>query len=139
MGRPSLPTGFLPAPFTFMKKIIIVDDEAGLTRLLKLNLEKTGRYTVRAINDSTKALEAMRVFEPDLALLDIVMPDLDGGDLVAQMKEDAKLKKVPVIMLTALVAPRETGGKPAERGDLTMLAKPVSLPNLLAAIEEKIG
>lgn len=122
-----------------MKKIIIVDDEAGLTRLLKLNLEKTGKYTVRTINDSTQALEAMRVFQPDLALLDIVMPDLDGGDLVAKMKEDPALKNVPVLMLTALIAPRETGGQPTERGDLTMIAKPVSLPNLLKAIEEKLG
>jgi CheY-like chemotaxis protein len=122
-----------------MKKILIVDDEAGFTRLLKLNLEKTGDYTVRVINDSTQAVEAMRTFAPDLALLDIVMPDLDGGDLVAQMKLDPVLKKIPVLMLTALVAQRETGGKPTERGDLTMIAKPVSMPTLLAAIEEKLG
>ena len=122
-----------------MKKILIVDDEAGFTRLLKLNLEKTGKYTVRVINDSTQALEAMHTFAPDLALLDIVMPDLDGGDLVAQMKQEPALKKIPVLMLTALVARSETGGKPTERGDLTMIAKPVSLPTLLAAIEEKLG
>ena len=122
-----------------MKKILIVDDEVGLTRLLKLNLEKSGRYTVRVINDSTKAIEAMLVFKPDLALLDIVMPDLDGGDLVAQMKEDPALSEIPVLMLTALVAPGETGGKAAERGDLTMVAKPVSLEVLVKAIEAKLG
>jgi len=116
-----------------------VDDEVGFTRLVKLNLEKTGKYTVRVINDSTQALEAMHTFAPDLALLDIVMPDLDGGDLVAQMKQDPVLKKTPVLMLTALVAQRETGGKPTERGDLTMIAKPVSMPTLIAAIEEKLG
>jgi DNA-binding response OmpR family regulator len=121
-----------------MKKILIVDDEAGFTRLLKLNLEKTGKYAVRVINDSTQALDAMHTFGPDLALLDIVMPDLDGGDLVAQMKQDPTLKNVPVLMLTALVAQRETGGKPTERGDLTMIAKPVSMPTLLAAIEERL-
>lgn len=122
-----------------MKKILIVDDEAGFTRLLKLNLEKTGKYTVRVVNDSTQALEAMHTFVPDLALLDIVMPDLDGGDLVAQMKLDPALKKIPVLMLTALVAQSETGGKPTERGDLTMIAKPVSMPTLLAAIQKKLG
>lgn len=122
-----------------MKKILIVDDEAGFTRLLKLNLEKTGKYAVRVINDSTQALEAMHTFAPDLALLDIVMPDLDGGDLVAQMKKDPALKKIPVLMLTALVAQSETGGKPTERGDLTMIAKPVSLPTLLSAIQDKLG
>ncbi len=123
-----------------MKKILIVDDEAGLTRLLKLNLEKTGRFSVRVVNDSTQAIEAMRVFKPDLALLDIVMPDLDGGDLVAQMKNDAELQDIPVLMLTALVSPSETGGKPTtKRGNLTMIAKPVSMPTLLSAIEQKLG
>jgi CheY-like chemotaxis protein len=122
-----------------MKKILIVDDEVGFTRLLKLNLEKSGRYTVRVVNDSTRAIEAMRVFKPDLALLDIVMPDLDGGDLVARMKEDPALSRVPVLMLTALVAPSETGGHAAERGDLTMVAKPVSLEALVEAIESKLA
>ena len=56
-----------------------------------------------------------------------------------QMKEDPALSQIPVLMLTALVAPSETGGKPTERGDLTMVAKPVSLDALVKAIEAKLG
>jgi len=123
-----------------MKKILVVDDEAGFTRMVKLNLEKTGRFAVRIVNDSMQAIETMRVFKPDLALLDIVMPDLDGGDLVAQMKADFELREIPILMLTALVSPSETGGQPTtKRGDLTMIAKPVSLPDLLKAIEQKLN
>jgi CheY-like chemotaxis protein len=123
-----------------MKKILVVDDEAGYTRLLKLNLEKTGRYSVRVINDSTQAIEAMRSFQPDLALLDIVMPDLDGGDLVAKMKTDPLLAQIPVLMLTALVSPNETGDSGVKKsGGLTMLAKPVTLENLVLAIERKLS
>jgi two-component system sensor histidine kinase/response regulator len=123
-----------------MKKILVVDDEAGYTRLLKLNLEKTGRYTVRVVNDSTQAIETMRSFQPDLALLDIVMPDLDGGDLVAKMKSDPLLAQIPVLMLTALVAPNETSDSGVKKsGGLTMLAKPVTLENLVLAIERKLS
>jgi CheY-like chemotaxis protein len=123
-----------------MKKILVVDDEAGFTRILKLNLERTGRFNVRIVNDSTLALEALRVFKPDLALLDIVMPDLDGGDLVAQMKADAQLSRIPILVLTALVAPSELSpGAVAQSADLTMIAKPVNMQTLLRAIEEKVG
>jgi two-component system, OmpR family, response regulator len=123
-----------------MKKILVVDDEAGFTRLLKLNLERTGRFKVRIVNDSTQAIEALRVFKPDLALLDIVMPDVDGGDLVAQMKADAQLNRIPILMLTALVSPSELSpGAVAQSGDLTMIAKPVNMETLLRAIEEKFA
>jgi CheY-like chemotaxis protein len=123
-----------------MKKILVVDDEVGFTRLLQMNLEKTGHYSVRVVNDSTKALEAARLFHPDLALLDIVMPGLDGGDLVAQMKQDPVLAKIPVIMLTALVGQHEASDDAVvQSGNLIMLGKPVRLNVLLQAIEEQLA
>ncbi len=123
-----------------MKKILIVDDEVGFTRLLQMNLEKTGHYQVRVVNDSTKALEAARAFHPDLALLDIVMPGLDGGDLVALMKQEPALARMPVIMLTALVGNHEaSAGAVVQSGDLIMLGKPVRLGVLIQAIEEQLA
>jgi CheY-like chemotaxis protein len=123
-----------------MKKILVVDDEVGFTRLLQMNLEKTGNYSVRVVNDSTKALEAARIFHPDLALLDIVMPGMDGGDLVAQMKNDPALAKIPVIMLTALVGKNETSDDAVvQSGSLLMLGKPVRLNVLIQAIEEQLA
>jgi CheY-like chemotaxis protein len=123
-----------------MKKILVVDDEVGFTRLLQMNLEKTGHYTVRVVNDSTKAMEAARTFHPDLALLDIVMPGLDGGDLVAQMKLDPLLAKIPVIMLTALVGKNEASDDAVlQSGNLIMLGKPVRLNVLIQAIEEQLA
>jgi CheY-like chemotaxis protein len=123
-----------------MKKIIIVDDETGFTKLLKLNLERTGAFIVRVVNDATLAIEAMRQFAPDLALLDIVMPDMDGGDIVAQMKLDPVLAKIPVLMITALVGPKELSpGAVAQSGDLLMLGKPIRMETLLAAIQEQLG
>jgi two-component system, OmpR family, response regulator len=123
-----------------MKKILVVDDEIGFTRLLKLNLERTGRFTVRVVNESTHAVEAAREFHPDLALLDIVMPDLDGGELVHRFRADPQFAQMKILMLTALVAPSEIGPNAvAMSGDLLMVAKPVDLPTLLAAIDDQLG
>src|SRR5574341_977452 len=85
------------------KRILIVDDETTITRLLKLNLERTGAYVVREENLGSNAHLAAREFKPDLILLDIMMPDIDGGDVAAQLQEDPILKNTPVVFLTAAV------------------------------------
>ena len=70
------------------QRILVVDDEPSITRLLKLNLEQTGRYEVRVENLGARAYEAAQEFMPDLVLLDIMMPDMDGSDVAASLKED---------------------------------------------------
>ena len=62
------------------KRILVIDDEASFTRNLKLNLEETGEYEVREENKGTEGLTAAREFRPDLILLDVIMPDMAGGD-----------------------------------------------------------
>lgn len=119
---------------------MVVDDEAGFTKLLKMNLEKTGEYEVMTENQSTKALEVARKFMPDLVLLDIVMPDMDGGDVAAQFQDDPLLRRVPVIMLTALVAEGETStGSVAQSGTMSVLPKPVNMDVLITCLEDALG
>jgi len=121
-----------------MKKILIVDDESGFTRLIKLTLERTGEYLVREENDGTLAWEAAREFRPDLILLDIVMPKIDGGDVASQIKSDWTLKPIPIVFLTAIVSKRET--VPGELiGGFPFISKPVSLEALIQCIEENIA
>ena len=69
-----------------MTKILIIDDEVVFTDLMRMNLEKTGEFKVKVENESTLALRAAREFEPDVILLDIVMPGMDGGDLSARFR-----------------------------------------------------
>ena len=120
-----------------MKKILIVDDEAGFTRLIKLTLEKTGRYEVCEVNDGTKAWNKAREFRPDLILLDIVMPKIDGGDVAAQIQRDPLLDGVAIVFLTAIVSEKETvpGGL---IGGFPFISKPVSLDTLMRTIEENL-
>ena len=117
---------------------MIVDDEAGFTRLLKLTLEGTKRYLVKEENDGSQALATARQFRPDLVLLDIVMPKMDGGDVARQIAEDPILKTVKIIFLTAIVSQKEAGGIPGI-GGFPFMAKPVSLAALTAMIESTLG
>jgi CheY-like chemotaxis protein len=122
------------------RKILLVDDEAGFTQLLKMNLEKSGDYEVTIENDSTKAVATARTFMPDIVLLDVVMPGMDGGDVQAQFQSSPALRDVPVIMLTALVDSAElSDGAVAQSGSSIVLPKPVDLALLLKVIDEATG
>ena len=90
---------------------MVIDDEESVTRMVKLNLEKTGLYDVRAVNTATASLAVAREFKPDLIFLDVMMPDMDGGDVSAQIKADPRLKHVPIIFLTAIVSKSEAGSE----------------------------
>ncbi len=121
------------------KKILVVDDEVGLTHMMKRGLEATGDYLVMEENAGTRALAAAREFRPDLVILDVMMPDVDGGTVAAQLAEDKDLKHVPVIFLTAIVTKAETVPTGSPIGGHTFLAKPVSLKNLITCIKSHIG
>lgn len=125
-------------PDVAKKRILIVDDEVSFTRVVKLNLEKTGRFEVRAENKATYALAAAREFKPDLILLDVIMPSMDGGDVSNQFRHDRQLKDVPIIFLTATVSKREAGDDGLNSGGDLFLAKPVSVEALIHCINERV-
>jgi len=121
-----------------MKRILVVDDEPSVTRNLKLNLESSGGYDVFAENHATNALTAARIFRPDLILLDVIMPGMDGGDVVARLRADPLLRDTPVIFLTSLVSNEETDGHEIVSGGETFLAKPVDIGELKKTLEDHI-
>jgi len=121
------------------KRILIVDDEASITRLLRLNLEQTGRYEVREENLGAKVHDAAAEFRPDLILLDVMMPDMDGGDVAASLKEDPALRKIPVVFLTAAVKKEELGAPDGKIGGRTYIAKPLNVQGVISVIERTIG
>jgi two-component system, OmpR family, response regulator len=118
------------------QRILIVDDESGFTRLLKLTLERTGLYIVQEENDGTKAWLLAREFKPDIVFLDIMMPKIDGGDVAQQIRSDPMLAHVPIVFLTAIVSEKEGG---QEIGGFPFLAKPVSLEAIVNSIKEHLG
>lgn len=121
------------------RKILIIDDEASFTRMVKLNLEKTGSFEVRTENRATAAVSAAREFRPDLILLDVIMPSMDGGDVAAHIQNDRHLKGTPIIFLTATVSQGEAGSGGLNSGGALFLAKPVSAEHLVAKINEHLA
>jgi DNA-binding response OmpR family regulator len=93
-----------------MKKhrILLVDDDPGATHVLQIALVIRGGYEVLEVNDSSKAIDTARAFQPDLVVLDAMMPGVQGEDVGYQMAMDASLQRTPVIFLTSLVS-NETG------------------------------
>lgn len=116
------------------KRILIIDDEPAMTRMLRVNLEMTKRYQVREENQAMHALAAAREFNPDLILLDVIMPGVDGGELARRIKADAALKQVPVIFLTGTVTKKEAAEGAVTAG-YPLLPKPVSLKTLVETME----
>jgi|SRR5437016_2377867 len=121
------------------KKILVVDDEPSITRLLKLNLEKTGRYTVRAENLGAQCLPAAREFLPDLIILDVMMPDLDGGTVADQLKHEPLVRDIPVVFLTAGVKKEEVAARGGIIGGYPYIAKPLNVKGVIAVIEQQLG
>jgi len=127
-----------PAAPPEKKRILIIDDEASFARMVKLNLEKTGNFEVRMESMPATALATAREFKPDLILLDVIMPNMDGGDVSNQIKRDRSLRETPIIFLTATVSKREAGEGGFNSGGELFLAKPVSVEVLIHCINERI-
>ncbi|MCH8847064.1 MAG: response regulator [Proteobacteria bacterium] len=119
-------------------KILVVDDEERLTKMVKLNLEQTGDYEIRTENLATNALNAAREFKPDLIILDIMMPDISGDVIAQQLLDDEELNDIKIIFLTALVTKGEIKSKGSEIAGRTFLAKPVKIDELITCIEEQL-
>ena len=118
-------------------RILLIDDEPGFTRLLKLNLERRG-YEVMVENDGAHAQAAARAFLPDFIFLDVIMPDVDGGEAAAKIRSDPSLGHVPIVFLTAGVSKEKTRARGGVIGGETYLAKPASVEEVVRCIEKNL-
>ncbi len=114
-------------------KILVVDDEPHIRHILKFTLEKAG-YQVSVAEDGVQALEVMAAEKPNLVLLDVMMPKMDGYEVCRKMREDFALNQIPVIMLTAKGDLSEKV-KGLEGGANDYLVKPYSNDELLLRVK----
>ena len=113
-----------------MAHIVVLDDEHDLVEACQMILESSG-HRVEPLSVSKRALPVLRRVRPDLLLLDLVMPDVDGGEVLAALRGDEELCGTPVLMMSALIG----GAHRAEEiGADAFLAKPFSADQLLAAL-----
>jgi CheY-like chemotaxis protein len=115
------------------QRILIVDDESGLVRLMKLVLEKTDRYQVHGETDPTAALGAAMSFQPDLILLDLIMPGMDGRELAERFRATEGLQTKPIIFVSAIVSKRE--GIAARIAGFPAISKPIGMKELIELVD----
>ncbi len=131
---------FLPQAFDEAKekpRILVIDDNCDFTYSAKFGLERTGRYSVWEENEPHRAHQTAQRVLPDLVLLDIAMPETDGGEVAARIESDPILHRTPVVFLTALVTKAEARSGLRIQGH-PFLAKPISIPELIAGIERNL-
>jgi two-component system, OmpR family, response regulator len=132
-------TPFTPAlRDTNKPRILIVDDNPRFSHSARLILQESGQYVVCEENDAASAVETARSFRPDLILLDLVMPQLDGAEVAAQVESDWALHGVPIVFVTGLVTPDEARNGQRIDGH-RVVSKPVSSFDLLGAVEESLS
>ncbi len=119
------------------KKILVIDDEQSITRLLKFALEKTGFYEVLGENEGSKAIATIRAAHADLLILDVNMPEVNGAEIASVVQSDPALRSLPIIFLTGNVSDEEAeagmmiGGYPA-------MGKPINMERLLQRIAKSL-
>ena len=114
-------------------KILLVDDELAISAALMVRLQSLG-HDVASASSGLGALEAVSLERPDVILLDIRMPDIDGYEVCRRLKQDAALASIPVIFVSANVL--EPARKAAfEVGGAAFVPKPFEVRDVLAAIE----
>jgi two-component system alkaline phosphatase synthesis response regulator PhoP/two-component system response regulator VicR len=112
-----------------MPRVLVVDDEVNIVRLIQVNLERHG-YQVTTANNGVQALEKIREDRPDLLVSDVMMPEMDGFELLANVRRDPTLSDLPVIMLTAKAQDRDVM-EGYTRGADMYLTKPFNPAELL--------
>lgn len=115
------------------KKILVVDDEADVTELVAYHLRAKG-YQVETLNDPNASIGRARTFLPDLVILDIMMPDLNGVQICRMLRADPKLEKVPVVFLTAK-AEENDRIQGLETGADDYICKPFNLKELVLRVQ----
>lgn len=119
-------------------KILCIEDEAGMLDLLRLIIENAGYHFLGA-RDGVEGLELMRRERPDLVLLDLMLPDVDGAEVLLRKKRQPGIQSIPVIAVTALVSPFDQLMWRRRTEIKDYVTKPFRRTELLATIERVLA
>lgn len=117
-------------------RVLVVEDEEDLAAIVRVNLEIAG-YDVDVARDGVEGLEAIRRDTPDLVLLDVMMPRMDGWSVLRHVKSDRATRDLPVVMLTALSEERELI-RGHLQGAVEYVTKPFQMKRLLDAVDNAL-
>lgn len=120
-----------------MKRILAVDDEPHILKLVSFSLKAHG-YEVLEASDGLSAISVAQAEKPDLVLLDVMMPGLDGIEACRRLKNDPETKDIPVVMLTAKAQAREQAVG-IDSGATDYICKPFTPKDLVAQVQALLG
>lgn len=120
------------------KKLLIIDDEMDLLLVLEKKLSAEG-YSVVIADNGHDGIVLAKSYQPDLIILDVSMPDIDGGEVNRKLKDLPETKDIPVIFLTCLLEKKEERRNGNVIGSNIFFAKPYDMKKLLKAIEELLS
>jgi two-component system OmpR family response regulator len=126
-------------PTPSLSRLLYVDDDPTLTLLTRISLERVGGFTVKTCASGTEALAEVEAFAPDLILLDVMMPGLDGPATLQALRGIKQLDGVPVVFMTAKVTGDDVA-RYREIGAADVIGKPydpVKLPDVVRSIWER--
>jgi CheY-like chemotaxis protein len=119
------------------RTVLVVEDDAPLRRMISIFLRAAG-YRVCAAEDGSSGLALVQNERPDLVLLDLMLPELDGWEVLRRIKGDARTAAIPVLVLTASVEPPLTE-KAQQLGATRFLAKPIDSRVLVEHVDAAVG
>ena len=119
------------------KSIVLVDDEPIVCETVKITLSSRG-YQIKTVEDPSYAVEAIRKAKPDLVILDLYMPNIDGASLCRQLKDDQELRDIPVLFFSGSSKPVDVMSG-LKAGGYDYVAKPIDGEELLAKVEAILG
>lgn len=118
-----------------LKHILCIDDEADILEVTKMCLEVVGGYNVTTLNSTADIISKVSSVKPDLILLDVMMPEIDGPSLLTQLRSSQEFKNIPVIFMTARIQKKEVD-EYLKHGAYGVISKPFEPMQLASQIQE---
>lgn len=118
-----------------IRKVLVVDDEENFCRMLKMNLEETGKFKVMSLLSAEEIVPQANKYGPDVIIIDLLMPKIDGFEAIRMLNNDPLTRDIPVIVISALNRDIDKI-KAYSAGTDDYLTKPVETNHIIATIEK---
>ncbi len=121
------------------RRVLMVDDDELMLSAVKRYLEGTGRFLVQTEKNSARARAVARDFKPELILLDVVMPNYDGGDVATFLSQDPETRDIPILFLTSMITPEQVEKHEGTIAGHPFVAKPAGVREILRRVETMLA
>lgn len=120
------------------KKILVADDDRSVTEVMKNSLESRG-YDVVVTHDGKEALEVAKIYRPDVAVLDVLMPGMDGVRVASYLKLDQETRDIAVIILTGFIDKENEKSLQESMRGAQFITKPFNIKDFVKAVETAVS